>query len=80
MKDIKHIRWDLYLVAWVMFQGREWGTRGNAGGGVGVKNLIFPKFKRIWCLGCSHECHVQCHIVLIPGPCGLRKGQKVNYH
>ena len=32
MKDIKHIRRDFHLVAWVMPQGSDLGYRGGLGG------------------------------------------------
>ena len=31
MKDIKHIRQDYHLAAWVMPQGGTWGYRGGLG-------------------------------------------------
>ena len=34
MKDIKHIRRDFHLVAWVMPQGSDLGVPGGGGGGV----------------------------------------------
>ena len=34
MKDIKHIRQDFHLVAWVMPQGQGWDLGGWGGGGV----------------------------------------------
>ena len=44
MKDIKHIRRDFHLVAWVMPQGSElgvpWGG-GGGGGGLGVNFFFF---------------------------------------
>ena len=35
MKDIKHIRRDFHLVAWVMPQGSELGVPWGGGGGLG---------------------------------------------
>ena len=35
-KDIKHIRWDFHLAAWVMPRGGTWGYRGGLGGGGGA--------------------------------------------
>ena len=32
MKDIKHIRRDFHLAAWVGPRGRTWGYRGGLGG------------------------------------------------
>ena len=54
MKGIKHIRRDFHSVAWVMPQG--WDYRGYRG--LGVKNIFFPKFNRIWCVSYSHEWHI----------------------
>ena len=36
MKDIKHIRWDFHLGAWVMSRGGTWGYQG----GLGSKNFF----------------------------------------
>ena len=55
IKDIKHIRPDFHLVAWVMPQGWDFGAQGGWRG----QNLIFfSKFNQICCVSYSHECSV----------------------
>ena len=66
MKDIKHIRRDFHLAAWVMPRGGTWAYRGGLGG---QKNF-FPKFDQILCLSYSHEWHMHRHNFLGPGPLG----------
>ena len=50
MKDIKHIRRDFYLAAWVMPQGLDlgvpWGVAGS------------KKLNQIWCVSYLHEWHM----------------------
>ena len=75
MKDIKHIRQDFHLVAWVMPQGQGW----DLGGWGGQKNC-FPKFNQIWCVSYLHEWHMQRHNVLGPrllGPWGGAKRSNI---
>ena len=72
MKDIKHIRRDFHLVAWVMPQGWDFGVPWWVGGS---KN-VFPKFNQIWCGSYLHECHMQRHHFWVPAPWGLGEGPK----
>ena len=53
MKDIKYIRRDFNLVAWIMPQG--WVLGGTVGGWRSKK--YFLKFNQIWCVSYSHEWH-----------------------
>ena len=75
MKDIKHIRRDFRLVAWVMPQscglgGYRWG--------VGSKNN-FPKFNQILFVSYLRAWHMNRTIFGLPAPLDLG-GQKVKYH
>ena len=63
MKDIKHIRRDFHLVAWVMPEG-----------GLGV--IFFSKFNQIWCLSYLHKWHMHRHHFLGPRPMGPWGGAK----
>ena len=75
MKDIKHIRRDFHLAAWVMPQGWDLGVL------LGVEIFFFPKFHQIWCVSYLHECHMQRHYFLGPRPLGPWGGaKKVKYH
>ena len=77
MKDIKHIRRDFHLAAWVMPQGWDLGVPWGV---VGSKKK-FPKINQIWCVSYLHEWHIQRHHFLgSPPPGALGRGQKVNYH
>ena len=74
MKDIKHIRRDFHLAAWVMPQGWDLGVPW---GGCGVKKFFFPKINQIWCVSCLHEWHIQRHrFFLVPAPWGPGEGPK----
>ena len=74
MKDIKHIRRDFHLVAWVMG-----GGGGGGGGGLGSKKF-FPKFNQIWCVNYSHEWHMHRHNFFgSPPPEALGRGQTFNF-
>ena len=64
MKDIKHIRQDFHLVAWVI------PGVGLGGTGRGGEEVIFFKFNQIWCVSYLHEWHTE----------ALGRGQKVKYH
>ena len=44
IEDIKHIRWDLHSVPWVMPQGCDLGVPGWGGGG--CQSLFFLKFNQ----------------------------------
>ena len=72
MKDIKHIRWDFHLAAWVMPQGWDlelpWGVVGS--------KIFFPKFNQIWCVSYLHEWHMKRHHFLGPRPLGPWGGAK----
>ena len=72
MKDIKHIRLDFHLAAWVMPQGWDLGVLR----GVGGLQFFFPKFNQIWCVSYLHEWHIhRCHF-LGPSPLGPWGGAK----
>ena len=66
MNDIKHIRWDFHLAAWVMPQGWDLGVPWGLGG---QKN---PKFNQIWCVSYLHEWHLHRHHFWVPASWGLR--------
>ena len=72
MKDIKHIRRDFHLAAWVMRQGWDLGVPW------GVWDHFFPKFNQIWCVSYLHECHMHRHHFLAPlGPLGGAKRSNI---
>ena len=73
MKDIKHIRRDFHLVAWVMPQGSDLGV---ALGVWGSKNVFFSKFNQIWCVSYLHEWHMHWRHLLGPNPLGPWGGAK----
>ena len=74
MKDIKHIRQDFHLTAWLMPQGWDLGVLW----GVGV-SIFFLKFNQSWCVSYLHEWHMQQHIILgPPPPWALGRGQRSN--
>ena len=73
MKDIKHIRRDFHLAAWVMPQGWDLGVPWGV---VGSKKIFFPKFNQIWCVSYLHEWHMQRHHFLGPYPLGPWGGAK----
>ena len=76
IKDIKHIRRDFHLVAWV--QGSDLGVPWRVWG---VKFFFFSKFNQIWCVSYLHEWHMHRHHVLGPHPPGaIGRGQNVKYH
>ena len=71
MKDIKHIRRDFHLVAWVMPQGPDLGVLWvGGGGGLGGVNFFFSKFNQIWCVSYLHEWHMNRHHFLGSRPLG----------
>ena len=51
-----------------------WVYHGGLGGG--VKKFFFPKFNQIWCASYLHDCHIQRHNFLGPGPLGPWGGAK----
>ena len=73
MKDIKHIRRDFHLVAWVMPQGSDLGVPW---GGLGVKIFFISKFNQIWCVSYLHEWHMHRRHFLGPHPLGPWGGAK----
>ena len=73
MKDIKHIRRDFHLVAWVMPQGLD---LGEPWGVWGLGFIFSPKFNQIWCESYLHEWHMQRHNGLGPRPMGPWGGTK----
>ena len=75
MKDIKHIRRDFHLAAWVMPQGWDFGYRGGWGA-----SIFFSKFNQIWCVSYLHEWHMHWHHFLGPqhlGPWGGAKRSNI---
>ena len=77
MKDIKHIRGDFHLVAWVMPQGSDLGVPW----GVWGSNFFFLKFNQIWCVSYLHDmAHAPAPFFGSPPPGALGRGQKVKYH
>ena len=73
MKDIKHIRWDFHLAAWVMPQGWDLGVPWGV---VGSKKIFLPKFNQIWCVSYLHEWRMQRHLFWGPRPLGPWGGAK----
>ena len=73
MKDMKHIRWDFHLAAWVMPQGWDLGVPRGV---VGSKKIFFSKFNQIWSVSYLHEWHMQRHHFLGPRPLGPWGGAK----
>ena len=73
MKDIKHIRRDFHLAAWVMAQGWDLGVPWGV---VWSKKFFFPKFNQICCVSYLHEWHMQRHHFLGPRPLGPWGGAK----
>ena len=73
MKDIKHIRRDFHLAAWVIPQGWDLGVPWGV---VGSKKFFFPKINQIWCVSYLHEWHIQRHHFLGPRPLGPWGGAK----
>ena len=71
MKDIKHIRRNLHLVARLMPQGWDLGVRWGVGG-----VNFFPKFNQIWCMSYLNEWHMYRLYFLGSGPLGLWGGAK----
>ena len=73
MKDIKHIRWDFHMAAWVMPQGWDLGVPW----GLGRSKFFFLKFNQILCVNYLHEWHMQQHhLFWVPTPWGLGEGPK----
>ena len=77
MKDIKHIRWDLYLVAWVMPQGSDLGVQW--GGGLG-SIFFFEIQPDSMCELLTLMAHAPAPFFGSPPPEALGRGQKVKYH
>ena len=73
MKDIKHIRRDFHLAAWVMPQGWDLGVPWGV---LWSKIFFFPKFNQIWCASYLHEWLMQRHHFLGPCPLGPWGGAK----
>ena len=76
MKDIKHIRRDFHLIAWVMPQGWDLWVLWGFGG----QTIFFLKFNQRWCASYLHEWHMQQHIFWSPAPWGLGERPRVKYH
>ena len=49
---------------------------GGTVGGWWVPKIFFLKFNQIWCVSYLHECHIQLHSFLGPGPLGPWGGVK----
>ena len=73
MKDIKHIRRDFHLVAWVMPQGSDLGVPWGVWGG---QNFVFSKFNQIWCVSYLHEWHMHRYHFFCSCPLGPWGGGK----
>ena len=82
MKDIKHIRQDFHLAAWVMCQGRDLGVPWVGGGGGGGVKIFFPKFNQIWCVSVTYMNGTCTGTIfwVFRAPWALGGGQKVKYH
>ena len=76
MKDIKHIRWDFHLVAWVMPRGLTWGYRG----GWVVRNFFSEIQPDLVCALLTLMAHATAQYFWSPPPGALGRGQKVKYH
>ena len=72
MKDIKHIRQDFHLVAWVMPQGSDLGVPWGVWGSI----FFFSKFNQIWCVSYLDEWHMHRRHFLGPHPLGPWGGAK----
>ena len=72
MKDIKHIKPDFHLAAWVMPKGWDLGVPW----GLGVKQFFFQKFNQIWCVSYLNECQIQWHHFWVQAPWGIGEGPK----
>ena len=83
MKDIKHIRRDFHLAAWVMRQvwdlGVHWGELGGGLGG-GVKTFVFEIQPDLVCELLTWMAHAPAQIFRSPPPGALGGDQKVKYH
>ena len=73
MKDIKHIRRDFHLAAWVMPQG---GWDLGVPRGFGASKFSFTKFYQIWCVSYLHEWHMHRRHFWVPAPWGPGDGPK----
>ena len=69
LKDVKHIRQDFHLVAWVMTKAWDLGY-----GGSGDQHFFFfSKMNQIWCASYLHKWHMQQHHFMVPAPWGRAK-------
>ena len=73
MKDIKHIRRDFHLAAWVMPQGWDLGVPWGV---VGLKKKFLLKFNQYCCVSYLHEWHMQRHHFWVTVPWGPGEGLK----
>ena len=78
MKDIKHIRRDFHLVAWVMPQGSDLGVPW----GVGWSKKIFSSEIQpdLVCELLTSMAHETAQFFWSPPPGALRRDQKVKHH
>ena len=77
MKDIKHIRRDFYLVAWVMPQGSDLGILWGVGWSKKIFSVIQPD---LVCELLTSMAHATGQFFWSPPPGALGRGQKVKYH
>ena len=76
MKDIKHIRRDFHLAAWVMRQGWDLGVLWGVGG-----HISFPEIQPdLVCELLISIAHATAQFFGSPPPRALGEGQKVKYH
>ena len=78
MKDIKHIRQDFHLVAWVMPQGQGWDLGGWGGGG--GQKIVFRIQPDLVCELLTWMAHATAQFFGFPSPGALGRGQKVKYN
>ena len=76
MKDIKHIRRDFHLVAWVMPQGSDLGVPWGVWGFI----FFFEIQPDLVCELLTSMAHVTTQFVCSPPPGALGRGQKIKYH
>ena len=77
MKDIKYIRRDFYLVAWVMPQGSDLGILWGVGWSKFFFSVIQPD---LVCELLTSMAHATGQCFWSPPPGALGRGQKVKYH
>ena len=73
MKDIKHIRRDFHLVAWVMSQGSDLGVPWGVWG---VKIFFWEIQPDLVCELLTRMAHAPAPFLWVPAPWGLGEGSK----